>query len=181
MKYEVEQKFRVSSLTDCRHQLQQLGAVFSEPVTQIDLYLAHPARDFATTDEALRIRRTGDENRVTYKGPRIDTTTKTRKELELPLLAGDAGLNGFRELFVSLGFKPAGEVHKVRVEARLTSGAHQVVAALDTVTGAGEFVELEIEADEAGVAAAQKTLAALAAELPLTQHERRSYLELLLG
>ena len=44
-----------------------------------------PCRDFAQTDEALRIRTVGDTSFVTYKGPKLDATTKTRRELELPL------------------------------------------------------------------------------------------------
>jgi len=181
VKYEVEQKFRAASLTDCRHKIEQMGAVFNAPVTQTDLYLAHPSRNFGDTDEALRIRRTGDENRVTYKGPRIETTIKTRRELELPLLAGEAGAAGFRELFVSLGFTPVAEVHKVREEATLTFESQRVVAALDSVTGVGSFVELEIVASKDHIAAAQQVVASLAIRLALTEHESRSYLELLLS
>ncbi len=56
-----------------------------------------------------------------------------------------------------------------------------VEVALDDVERVGQFVELELSADEAGVAAARDCLAALAAELGLSAHERRSYLELLLS
>ena len=86
MKLEVEQKFAVPDLGQLQTRLLELGAKAGEPQLQVDQYFAHPARDFAQTDEALRIRRIGQSNFVTYKGPKIDATTKTRRELELPLV-----------------------------------------------------------------------------------------------
>ena len=53
-----------------------------EPAEQVDTYFSHPARDFAATDEALRIRSIDQENFVTYKGPKLDATTKTRREID---------------------------------------------------------------------------------------------------
>jgi len=87
MKYEVEKKFPVADLAEIVPKLDQLRATFSDPVLQIDRYFAHPVRDFSSTDEALRIRSVADENRITYKGPKIDATTKTRK-------AGGSDLGG---------------------------------------------------------------------------------------
>ena len=67
----------------------ELGATIEPPVVQVDQYFAHPARDFAQTDEALRLRRVGKQNFITYKGSKIDATTKTRREIELPLAPGE--------------------------------------------------------------------------------------------
>src|SRR5205085_2625708 len=56
MQYEVEQKFRLSDLPGIDEKLRQLGAVDGPTVVQVDCYFRHPSRDFAQTDEALRIR-----------------------------------------------------------------------------------------------------------------------------
>ena len=85
MRYEVEQKFPVADMRAIREGLAALGAEVAAPQEEVDLYFAHPVRDFAATDEALRLRQKGPQNRITYKGPKIDTTTKTRREIELPL------------------------------------------------------------------------------------------------
>ena len=85
MKIEVELKFAVADAVAVREKLNQLGAEFLAPVIQTDNYYAHPARDFAATDEALRIRRVGTASYLTYKGPKIDQMTKTREETEIPL------------------------------------------------------------------------------------------------
>ena len=69
--YEVELKFRVADLPAVEGRLAALGARFAAPVEQVDRYFAHPARDFAQTDEALRLRRVGDEIAITWKGPRL--------------------------------------------------------------------------------------------------------------
>ncbi len=138
-------------------------------------------RDFSESDEVLRIRRTGEQNRVTYKGPKIDRLTKTRREIEVGLAPGDGAARDFKELLQQLGFRPVAEVRKRRRTWLLAWQGYEVEAALDDVDEVGTFVELEIIADEAGVDAARASLATLAAELPLTGSERRSYLELLLA
>ena len=88
MQYEVEQKFSVADVEKIRAALQSLDASFGEPVIQCDRYLAHPSRKFAETDEALRIRMVGDTSYVTYKGPKVDSTMKTRREIELSIGCG---------------------------------------------------------------------------------------------
>jgi adenylate cyclase class 2 len=183
MHYEVEQKFVVTDLDVIARRLQELGAVPGEPVAQADRYYNHPLRDFGQTDEALRIRRVGDAVRVTYKGPKIDRQTKTRREIELPIGEhgeGPRAAEQFAELLELLGFRFVAEVQKARRTAELVRGQVAIEAALDDVRGVGLFVELEAAADDAGLALARQQIAALAAELGLVQNERRSYLELLL-
>jgi len=177
MNYEVEQKFRVDH-SRVMQQLETLGVTWGAERVERDTYYAHPARDFATTDEALRIRRVGASCCMTYKGPKIDTTTKTRHELELPIAADQA--DAWAELLAALGFRPAGEVRKRRRKAKLPWQAYEVEVSLDEVEGLGTYVELEIVADARTLDAARDSLASLAAQLGLTDSERRSYLELVL-
>jgi adenylate cyclase class 2 len=180
MIYEVEQKFPVADLTPTEARLADLGAVFGPPIRELDRYFAHPARDFAQTDEALRIRSIGAVNYVTYKGPKIDTTTKTRREIELPLAATAAGAEAFAELLDALGFRPVAEVHKTRRPVTVAWQDHQVTGALDNVDGLGQFVELELCVNASQIDSARTAITSLAEQLGLSQTERRSYLELLL-
>src|SRR4029079_17138635 len=85
VQFEVEQKHRVDDTGALTDRLAALGVAIGPPAVQVDQYFAHPCRDFASTDEALRIRTTGGASFVTYKGPKVDKTTKTRREIELPL------------------------------------------------------------------------------------------------
>ena len=181
MKYEVEQKHPVPGFQGVEAGLVDLGAVVGPAVEELDLYFAHPVRDFASTDEALRIRRKGGKTLITYKGPKIDQTTKTRQELELPLGEGPDAPQQWRELLEVLGFKAVAEVRKQRRKVDLAWQGAAVVLTLDDVHQVGTFVELEIESDEDGVERAKSQLAALAERLGLEGSERRSYLELLLG
>jgi len=180
MRYEVENKFPVDDLDDMARRLAPYGAQFDEAIEQTDHYLAHPARDFASTDEALRIRRIGERNLITYKGPKIDQATKTRREIELPLATGQQRTPEYIELFQALGFRSVAEVKKRRRCGRFTWQRWNVEATLDEVDGLGRFVELEIQSDAPTLREAQSDLIALAAQLGLVQIERRSYLELLL-
>ena len=84
MMYEVESKFHADDLAQTEQRLVELGAMRGKLVQQVDQYYLHPARDFISTDEALRIRTVGDRSVVTYKGPMLDAVTKTRKEIEIP-------------------------------------------------------------------------------------------------
>lgn len=181
MQYEVEQKFPVGDLSAVASRLGELGARFGPAVEQVDRYFAHPARDFATTDEALRIRQVDQRCWVTYKGPKIDTTTKTRQEIELPLGAGPDVASQWSRLLESLGFKPVLDVHKRRRPGQLHWEDATVEIALDQVEPLGSFVELELLADEGQIEAAKAKILSLAERLGLAGAERRSYLELLLA
>jgi adenylate cyclase, class 2 len=181
MSYEVEQKFPVTDLARLKGALTELHAVAEPPVDQADQYFAHPARDFAITDEALRIRRVGDQNYLTFKGPKLDATTKTRREIEITLEGGKTGFERATELFSALGFQPVAQVHKVRQPFELRWLDRTVEIALDQVTSVGSFVEIELVVGSDEVDAAKACLASLAERLQLDNSERRSYLELLLA
>lgn len=180
MDYEVELKFPVSDMAGLEGKLAELGATVGEAQLEVDLYFAHPARDFAETDEALRVRRKGAENFITYKGPKIDPTTKTRREIELPLEPSESSAKAWRSLLAALGFTPVGEVRKSRRKAAILWQDRQVEGSLDEVERLGTFAELELVTDADGIEAAKACIISLAEKLGLKDSQRRSYLELLL-
>lgn len=180
MPFEVEQKFRVADSAAIGRQLHELGADEAGVVEQLDHYFNHPSRDFAQTDEALRLRQVSESNFITYKGPKLDSTTKTRREIELPLPTGSDALTQYSELLTALGFRGVAKVHKTRRQFRVGWQGREIEIALDRVDGLGTFVELEVTADDQTLAGAKSAIASLAAKLNLTDNERRSYLELLL-
>jgi adenylate cyclase class 2 len=181
MTLEVEQKFPVADLAALAARLAALGAPVSPPQTEVDLYFAHPARDFAKTDEALRIRRKGQSHYLTYKGPKIDATTKTRREIELPLGSEEGSAAAWTELLKMLGFSPVAEVRKSRRKAGVAWQGRQIEASLDEVERLGTFAELELVVEENDLEPAKACIASLAAALGLVGGQRRSYLELLLA
>ena len=181
VQYEVELKFPLPDSRDVLARLAGLGAVVAAPVGQVDRYFNHPARDFGVTDEAFRIRSVGDANCVTYKGPIIDPTTKTRREIEVSFADGPDAASQMADIWQSLGFRFVREVRKTRTPLTLNWQQRVYELALDDVPPLGTFLEIELLADEAGRDAARDAILALAHELGLTNSERRSYLELLLG
>jgi adenylate cyclase class 2 len=177
MKIEVEQKHLVEDPPAFLAQLALRNVKLGPPIVQADTYFAHPCRDFAQTDEALRIRVEGDDCFVTYKGPKLDATSKSRRELELPLAATHAE---FSEMLAALGFKEVMTVRKSRRPFEIAHRGQSVHGAWDEIESLGTFVELELSADDASLEAAKQVIASLAAELQLGPTERRSYLEMLL-
>ena len=123
MGYEVELKFRLTDHGALERRLVDLGARGAPEIGQEDIYLSHPARDFAATGEALRIRRVGDDNRVTYKGPRLSGPTKTREEIELAVTSGEAAFHQLFQLFDHLGFRPVATIRKSRKPFHLSARA----------------------------------------------------------
>jgi adenylate cyclase, class 2 len=181
MHFEVEQKFPLEDVAAVERRLMELGAQAAGTVEQVDEYFNHPARDFAQTDEALRLRSVGEKNFITYKGPKLDTATKTRQEIELPLAEGAAAVKGYVELLPALGFRSVATVRKTRRQFHLEWQGKVVEAVLDDVAEVGQFLELELSATEADVEAAKSCIASLASRLGLAESQRRSYLELLLA
>ncbi len=180
MTFEVEQKFPVADIAVLEQRLVESGIQWGEVLSQADRYFAHPCRDFAETDEALRIRQVGSQNCITFKGPKIDSATKTRREIELPIQDGQAAADDWAQLLMALGFAPVASVQKSRRCGTLAWQQAEVEIALDEVTGVGQFIELELVADERDLEAARQRILSLATHLGLSGAERRSYLEMLL-
>lgn len=178
--FEVELKFHLPDEAVLQRELALLAVAWQPAEEQVDCYFNHPARDFAQTDEAVRLRQMGDENVITYKGPKLDPTTKTRREIELPIAPGKEGLQQFGQLLEVLSFRRVAEVQKLRTKGKFEWQHWPVEVALDQVTNVGNFVELEIQAEEHNLPQARTAILELAARLNLTQQERRGYLEMLL-
>jgi len=180
LQYEVELKFPLSDRDRVRRLLDEMNAEFVSEVSQKDQYFAHPVRDFGETDEALRIRSIGPENRLTYKGPVIDRATKTRHESELAFESGDTAADQLAAIWELLGFRRVRQVEKVRQTYKLTWHDRALEICFDRVVGLGDFIEVETLAREADKQIAQHAILTLAAQLQLGTPEQRSYLEILL-
>ena len=179
--YEVEQKYPVDDFQQVLVQLEEKGIVIGDAVEQQDRYYRHPTRDFAVTDEALRIRQVGSESWMTYKGPRVDTSTKTRRELEVNLPAGRSSADCYDQLLKLLGFQQLGNVTKSRRTATIARAGWDVSVVLDEVLSLGCFVELETIVLLEQLQDAEQVIDQVAVELGLFQAERTSYLELLIA
>jgi adenylate cyclase class 2 len=178
---EIEMKFPVPSFDAVRQALAAWDAVAGTPLHEADYYFNAPDRDFARTDEALRLRCIGADNRLTYKGPKRDAQTKTRTEIEVGLAPGPQAADDFRRLLTHLGYRFVQVVKKRRLIYRLRREDFALEACLDEVDGLGRFVELEIQAPEEQLEQGRDVLLGTARDLNLTASERRSYLELLLS
>lgn len=169
--YEIEIKAYCDDITKVETAAQQIGAQSGADHYQRDIYFNHPARDFRESDEVFRIRQVDEEYHITYKGPKLSSKTKTRKEYEVAV--GD--FETTRNIVESLGFVESGIVEKKRKE--YFSGG--ITICLDRVTGLGNFVELEKIGED--VEKTETELFALAEKLGLKRFESRSYLNLLMG
>lgn len=178
MTLEAEIKLRLDATMRERleERLNALGAQTTSELSQCDQYFAHPARDFARSDEALRLRQIGDELRITYKGAKLDPPRKTREEIEFPLSTSPETA---ARLLDRLGFRPIARVVKRRREYRLRDAPPTLVC-LDAVEGLGTFCEIEVEATS--VDESRRRLTERLAELGLSALPpiSESYLELLL-
>lgn len=191
--YEVEIKVAAPH-GPVRRRLEELGADPIDTVRQVDTYFDAPTRDFAETDEALRLRREGagvaeggpddrtdrddaggERAFLTYKGPKVDRDSKTRLEHE----TGVEDAAAMREILEGLGCAAAAGVEKVRERYRLDG----CTVSLDRVASLGEFVEIETSAPSAeAVATCRDETIEVLERLGLdpTEQIRRSYLALLL-
>ena len=89
-------------------------------------------------------------------------------------------LGRWRELLEALGFRSVLAVAKRRRPARVLWQGAEVDVAIDSVVGLGDFMELELLAQQGEVPLARACLESLAHELGCTHPERRSYVELLM-
>ncbi len=174
---EVEVKAKIENFEDMKKKLENLGAIKSKKEFQEDIYFNSPIVDFAKSDEALRIRTTKENNStnifITYKGPKIDSKSKTREEIEI----GIEDSAKCSKIFEHLGFIKVRAVKKDR--QYYTYKNFEIT--LDDVEGLDPYMEIEIALEDGNdYTIAQEKIFELFSELGVTDgFERTSYLELL--
>ena len=165
-----------------RERLQELGAIEAGKIDQTDQYFDHVERSFERTDEALRLRRiepladdTDSTVELTYKGPRIGEAAKTRAEHTIAV----DDLESATTILSELGFDPVARVHKRRERFKL----EDTLICLDTVTGLGEWIEVEVTSESADNATAATVLESTLDRLGIDEETglTTSYLELQLA
>jgi adenylate cyclase class 2 len=169
---EIELKVRVDALGPVRNRLQQLNAESFGRVHEHDIYYNAPHRNFAKTDEALRVRYAGGKAVVTYKGAKVkDLRLKAREELNTGVESGEV----IGEILARLGFVKTAGVNKWREHYRYGNAS----IALDEVEHLGTFVEIEVIANTE-TQEALKRIDTIKKELGITGEAiLASYLELL--
>ena len=182
--FEVEIKFRIENVSELEEKLQQFGGTgFGEPVTEFDSFFQHPCRNFVQTDECLRLRKRlfSDGTSVyslTYKGPKVDVSTKTRQEIEIPVSEPEH----WESLLTALGFHRAASIHKLRRRQRVTINHRHVDVVLDVLPALPEsernFVEMETMATEEEIDECRNLILGIAGQLGLSHPIRDSYLKL---
>ena len=167
---EVEVKAKIDNFEDMEKKLENLGAIKSKKEFQEDIYFNSPIVDFAKTDEALRIRTTKENNEknifITYKGPKIDSKSKTREDSEK-----------CSKIFEHLGFV---KVRAVRKDRQYYTYKNFEIS-LDDIEGLDPYMEIEIALDDGtDYSEAQDRIFELFSKLGIEDgFERTSYLELL--
>lgn len=170
---EVEVKFQIENIREVEEKVEDYGEFIVEK-KESDIYFNSPWNDFRKNDEALRIRKDNEAVTITYKGPKIDSTTKSREEVKLNIDDYQSGV----QLLKSLGFTPFGEVVKIRKIYNL-GGA---TVSVDKVENLGKFLEIELQARESEVDEKRMQIFGLAKRLGFYEEQsiRKSYLELLM-
>ena len=112
---EIEQKFEVASFQELEKKLASRNVQLAKEEYEVDHYLNAPDRDFAKTGEAFRIRRIGDSNFLTFKGPKLDSAYRmsfvceknlTQSKCDMPNFFGRAHhLAELYRSYLSLGEK----------------------------------------------------------------------------
>lgn len=186
--YEVEVKVPISDEKSIESVIIKAGGKRLNSEFQSDLYYDHPCRSFSQTDEAIRIRTRESDNdlplptseyapiELTYKGPKVDKTTKTRLEYT----SGISNFEAVTSLLHHTGFKLVATVKKHRVFFDIDG----ITVSIDNVEGVGTFIELELVAQsEKDMQDAKNRILSLVKQLGFdpARMVRDSYLELYLS
>ncbi|MFX1515968.1 MAG: class IV adenylate cyclase [Promethearchaeota archaeon] len=156
----------------------------SEEIRQTDYYFSSPIRNFAITDEALRIRqiqaKTGEEIiELTYKGPKLGESMKIREEITLET----SNITDAKKFLQNLGFQIVAVIKKKRTNWSV----NELTISVDEVEDLGSFLEIEILSpiDNSEIIHKSKEQIINLAKRILPnwsgEDERKSYLELLLA
>ncbi|TFG20156.1 MAG: class IV adenylate cyclase [Promethearchaeota archaeon] len=195
MPLEVEVKFHLRDKDEYEDNLKKFGAKYITDINHSDTYYKLPVgqRDFAKTDEALRLRRIEEFDArmvetldpeisadLTYKGPKIDTETKTRKELVTSI--GDP--DNLELILKSLGIRPILTLEKKRRLYTLDFNTLHIEILIDEIEHLeGYYSECEIICmDEEEMEEGKKTIFGMMEKLGYDKSDSilKSYLELVI-
>ncbi|RAP51361.1 MAG: hypothetical protein BZ138_05400 [Methanosphaera sp. rholeuAM270] len=175
---EVEIKAKIEDSKKAFERIIEIGGEYSHSEKQHDIYFNGIDRDFKKSDEALRIRELPDNNDnlvrvLTYKGPKLDVETKTRKEVEVVI----ANTENMIEILSNIGFRPSAIVDK----SRRIFFYEDYTINIDKVEKLGYFMEIEhVTDDESDIDVIQEDIFGIFGKLGITDgFEKVSYLELL--
>ncbi|MFX1329378.1 MAG: class IV adenylate cyclase [Promethearchaeota archaeon] len=121
---EVEIKVKILDPELIKKKFEKNNGVYKLSLYHEDTYFNMPEglRDFKKTDEALRLRMSSEFNKnyrskekiinhyITYKGKKIDNSTKTRSEIDIKIEDTDS----MKKLLTKLGFQEIFTVQKER-------------------------------------------------------------------
>ncbi|MHA1104727.1 MAG: class IV adenylate cyclase [Promethearchaeota archaeon] len=153
--YEVEIKVRIQDLEGLRDTIRFNGGLYKISLLHEDTYFNVPKelRDFRNTDEAIRLRKSEefDKNNndfslnskcyLTYKGKKIDSTTKTRQEIEVKV----DNLDNMKDILKVLGFQEVLSIHKERELFEFLYQDEKIEILLDYIPLLNQyFMELEM-------------------------------------
>ncbi len=177
---EVEVKISTGNNKAVEDRLFAMGFIEKSLICEEDVYFKSEFHDFHALDEALRVRTIEDcysgevSSCITFKGAKLDKLSMSRPEFETAL--GEAPI--MIHILESIGFKQVPTVKKLRKILK----KDDIEACLDSVEGLGDFLELEIMAEEKDKEAALKRLECIMDDLGFTFKDsiRNSYLSMLL-
>lgn len=139
---EVEVKVAVNDKKQLEEQLLKIGFEKGDSLKESDYYFDNEGNHIRKNDTALRVRNCENmttnksESFLTFKGPKMDKVSMTRKELETKIENAEIGI----EILKSLGYT---QIYPV-VKQRQYFYRGQVTACVDQVEGLGDFLELEV-------------------------------------
>lgn len=139
---EVEIKLPITDKAVIEAGLLKLDFALGHLVKESDTYFNSSVYDLREKDMALRVRKcenitTGKSSTVlTYKGPKLDDISMTRKELETEVADADV----CEQILFGIGFQEMYPVRKLRQYYHYEN----VTACIDQVEKLGDFLELEV-------------------------------------
>ena len=190
---EVEIKVKISDPNLMRKKFEENNGIYKLSLDHEDTYFNMPKglRDFRQTDEALRLRKSVEffKNNVpkaqkinyyiTYKGKKIDKTTKTRKEIEIKI----SEIEDMKNLLKFLGFREVFTVVKKRELYDFMFNDTRIQALIDYIPILEQhFVEVELITESfENVDKSREMLFQFLENFGIKKQEsiRRSYLELI--
>ncbi len=155
---EVEVKLPVKDKEALVCMLEKDGFSSGKLLRETDTYFNADFHDFKKCGDAFRIRRTENletgekKDIITYKGPRLSSGIKARKELETGVSDADI----MEEVMISLGYRKVDPV----IKTRRYYHKGNMTACVDSVELLGVFLEIEIVvSEEIGYENAEKQIA----------------------